>query len=83
MRHQTVQIDAFTKVSIVRWSEQEFNVLKLELNAAAEWDEVEEKELKSSMQVYGYLEQVRADAHQTQEQAREWSYTFLEALEDH
>lgn len=76
MKKSVVQIDSFTRVSIVEWSESDINVLKLELNASAEWEEMEEKDLKSQMQVYGYLEECRQKAFIADEKAKEFAEGF-------
>lgn len=82
MKKSVVEIDSFTRVSIVEWSQSEFNVLKLELNALAEWDEMEERDLKSPMQVYGYLQECRDVAEIQKQDALDFAQSFIEAFED-
>lgn len=58
-----VQITEDILVSVVEWNDHEYNC-QVQFNTNPErnweWVAIEEKELSSSMQVYGYIQEVRA-----------------------
>lgn len=80
MVRTTIDFDSETVCTIVQWGKNDFSVRKSERNILGKWDVMDERELSSEMQVYGWLQEMRDASGLARFEADELVLDLFEAL---